>query len=46
MPEDFADFHRVFKENKDRQFIAKPDKGTQGIGIFIVKQLSQLFIDE
>lgn len=47
LPEEFQEFHKVYQETKgNKMYIAKPDKGTQGLGIFIVSTINQLFIND
>ncbi|CAD8050067.1 unnamed protein product [Paramecium sonneborni] len=43
MPEDLHEFIEDFEKKDGISYIAKPDKGTQGQGIFIVSQIEDLF---
>jgi tubulin polyglutamylase TTLL11 len=40
LPDDFKEFQSAFKESSSKIYIAKPDKGTQGLGIFIVTSIA------
>lgn len=45
LPQQWAEFEQVFKgkgKDKDKLYIAKPDAGSQGDGIFLVRALKDV----